>query len=98
MELQNRTGLSDRSCRKEIERLRWMGIPIISASDGRGYWIAESVSELSRFLKEADARARAQQYPKLRQLAASGSGERVVPVRAHLRRIGKAEVEGQVTL
>lgn len=95
-ELVNRTGMPDRANRREIERLRREGVPVISASDGRGYWLAESVEEVERFLREADLRAEAQRYPKLRQYAAAAKGLRVVPVRAHVRRVGAKEIEGQV--
>ena len=95
-ELVNRTGMPDRANRREIERLRREGVPIISASDGCGYWLAESVEEVERFLREADLRVEAQRYPKLRQYAAEARGLRVIPVRAHVRRVGQKEVEGQV--
>lgn len=97
-ELVNRTGKPDRANRKEIERLRREGVPIISASDGKGYWLAESVEEVERFLREADARTEAQRYPKLRKYVAKAKGLHVVPVRAHVRRIGPGEIEGQVRL
>jgi len=97
-ELVRLTGMPDRACRREIERLRREGVPVVSLSDARGYWLAEDAAELGRFLREVDARLRAQSYPALRKLAAKGQGSRAVPVRAHLRRLARPELEGQVSL
>lgn len=97
-QLVNLTGLSDRKVRKQIEHYRNCGIPIMSASDGKGYWMAESIEETERFLCEADNRARAQQYIKLRHIVASAKGDHLVTVREHLRRIKSNELEGQVRM
>lgn len=96
--LANRTGHGDRFNRKEIERLRHDGIPIMSTSDGKGYWIAEHIEEIEKFLREVDARTRAQQYPKLRRLVWNVKGVKFTTVREHRRRIGTGEIEGQVIL
>lgn len=74
-QLVNATGLSDRAVRRQIEILRNQGIPIISHSDGKGYWIAETVSEISAFIAEADGRANSQRYPNLRKLAGVLEGQ-----------------------
>lgn len=97
-QLVNLTGLSDRKVRKKIEHYRNCGIPIMSASDGQGYWLATTTAEIERFLREADNRARAQQYIKLRQTVAAAKGEHLVPVRQHFRHLKSHEVEGQVRL
>lgn len=87
-----------RANRKEIERLWVGGFPVISASDENDCWLAGSVDEFDRFLREADRRSSAQRYPRLRQIVAEANGERIVPVRAHLRHLKSQNVEGQVTL
>ena len=60
--------------------------------------MATTTAEIERFLREADNRARAQQYIKLRQMVAAAKGEHLVPVRQHYRRLKSHEVEGQVRL
>ncbi len=97
-QLVNLTGLSDRKVRKKIEHYRNYGIPIMSASDGKGYWLATTTVEIERFLREADNRARAQQYIKLRRTVAAAKGEYLVTVRQHYRRLKPHEVDGQVKL
>ena len=63
---------------------------------GRPRLLACRMEEVERFLREADLRAEAQRYPKLRQYAAAAKGLRVIPVRAHVRRVGPKDIEGQV--
>lgn len=97
-ELVRLTGKSDRINRREIERLRNAGVPIMSSTECSGYWMAESVEEVERFLREAKARIRSQSYPKMARMVAEATGKRQVIVREHVRTIGGGEVEGQVIL
>lgn len=99
-ELMALTGYPDRTVRKEIERLRTEGVPIISLSDHPGYWMAERVEEIERYLRECDARTRTQSRTnaKLRRLVADEKGEFVVPVRSHLRYLKRHEVDGQLQI
>ena len=99
-ELVNRTGLPDRTVRKEIKKLVEQGIPIVSFSDEKGYWLTDNIGEIERFIKEYDARNATGNKTtyQLRLMVAKAKGERLIPVKAHLRRIKSAEMEGQTAL
>ena len=57
-ELSAKTGLSDRNIRDNISKLRKQGIPVISNSDTKGYYIAETQEEFEHFIRENDKRAK----------------------------------------
>lgn len=99
-ELVNRTGLPDRTARKEIKKLVEKGIPIVSFSDEKGYWISDDINEIERFIKEYDVRNATGNKTtyQLRLMVSKAKGERLIPVKAHLRRIKSTEIEGQETL
>ena len=50
------TGRTDRLNRKAIEEARKVGIPVISSSHGKGYYIAETQGEIDALLRETWAR------------------------------------------
>lgn len=52
------TGRTDRLNRKAIEEARKAGIPVISSSYDRGYYIAETQEEIDSLLRETWARIR----------------------------------------
>ena len=54
-ELSRLTGRADRLNRKAIEEARKAGVPVISSSRDRGYYIAQSSSETNRFWIMADS-------------------------------------------
>lgn len=91
-ELALRTGLPDRTNRREIEKARRKMIPILASDDG-GYYITYDVAEIERFLRKIDARERALFYTfePLRNLVRMKKGITVTVVREHTRRIGKIE-------
>jgi len=55
--LKELTGLSDRRIRRDIQELRNKGIPIISTSDSKGYYLAESNEEVRHYIAETRSRA-----------------------------------------
>lgn len=57
-ELSRLTGRADRLNRKAIEEARKAGVPVISSSHDRGYYIAQSSSETDKLLREIWARVR----------------------------------------
>lgn len=52
------TKLDDRTNREIIRDLRLSGLPIISSSETKGYWLAESKEELTSFIAEYKSRAK----------------------------------------
>ncbi len=57
-DLRDITGFSDRANRNMIEDLRKEGLPIISTSSSKGYWLPETKDELSHYINEFRSRAR----------------------------------------
>ena len=53
------TGLPDRSVRRAIESARRDGLTIISAEDGRGYYLSDDLDEIERQYRIDHARAMA---------------------------------------
>jgi len=99
-ELVRRAGVTDRLLRKNIKRLVSEGYPILSSSQGRGYWLSEDIAEIESFIRECDSRSRSEYLTtrKLRLMVARAKGERFIPVRAHTRRIPSNELPGQELL
>lgn len=56
-ELQAMTAMTDRSIRACIERLRNLGIAIVSNSRGAGYKLAETELEVKSFVADMNSRA-----------------------------------------
>lgn len=95
------TGWNDRRVRREIKELVKAGYPVISFSDGAGYWYSNDLDEIARFLREADSRSRTEYLTteKLRRMLLAARGCHTVPVRAHERHLHRRdELEGQVSL
>lgn len=57
-ELSRLTGRADRLNRRAIEEARKAGVPVISSSRGKGYYIAETQGETDALLREIWARVR----------------------------------------
>ena len=106
-ELAKRTGLPDRENRELIKRenrtLVQEGRVILSSSGASGYWISDSLEEITRYWRESENRRR-QQYindaPVL-ELLCKLNGSRVVTVRQHQRRLNggdRLEIDGQTSL
>lgn len=55
--LKSLTGLSDRENRCIIEDLRTEGIPVMSSSRHKGYWLPSTVSEVEEMISEYRHRA-----------------------------------------
>jgi len=52
-------GVSDRTMRKAVEVLRKAGWPVLSSSQGGGYWLARTADEVAEFRsRELHSRAR----------------------------------------
>ena len=106
-ELVKRTGLPDREIRDMIKRenrtLVQDGRAILSSSGASGYWISDSVEEISRYWMESENRRR-QQYVNdapIFELLCRLNGSRVVTVRQHQRRLrgdDRLEIDGQTSL
>lgn len=56
-ELAALSGMKDRDIRREIERLRNNGIPIMSDSTKPGYWVADTQAEKVKTVRELRSRA-----------------------------------------
>lgn len=52
------TGMDDRTNRLIIEDLRCEGIPVMSSSSDKGYWLPQTVSEVEHYINENRHRAR----------------------------------------
>ena len=100
------TGLDDRVVRQEIKRLvRDKGIPILSSSAARGYWISESFDEMRAYVRENDTREATlrRNVDPIRQIIEHESGKETVYVKSHYRRRHKEpepprQIEGQISL
>ena len=58
-ELAKLSGMSDRSVREEIERLRHCGNLIANMQDGKGYFICQTAEEADTYARLQDSRAKA---------------------------------------
>lgn len=61
-ELETKTGISDRMIRRYINKLRKEGVPVMSHSDSKGYYIADTEEELKHFLNENEKRSKDSLY------------------------------------
>ena len=52
------TKLDDRTNREIIRDLRLAGMPIMSSSEHKGYWLAESKEEVLSFINEYNSRSK----------------------------------------
>ena len=52
------TGMDDRTNRLIIEDLRCEGIPVMSSSSDKGYWLPQTASEVEHYINENRHRAR----------------------------------------
>lgn len=98
--LQDLTGFPDRNNRKRIERARLNGVPILSsAARGGGYWRSSDTKEMRKFCKELRDRATTlwKEAEAIERSIAKDEGYKVVPVKAHFRRVGRTD-ENQLTL
>lgn len=97
--LKDLTGCSDRENRAMIERARMNGTPILSSSACSGYWISDDPSEIDAFRREQAHRAKKlmRMVSALDNKKAELEGYEVIPVKAHLRRIRRAD-KNQITL
>lgn len=109
-ELQKVTGLPDRTIRAEIKRanvrLETERMAILSSSSARGYWITSDVDEMRRYLRESEHRQNvtAQNDMPIFRIVMSMTGDKVVPVKRHMRNLShskvkpKKQVDGQMSL
>lgn len=98
-ELSRLLKLPDRKIRKLIEQKRIKGIPILSSSSARGYWISDDISEIQAFLQEFDHRINTQNknMAKLRRYCNEVTGVHCTKVREHIRRLDNGNyIDGQI--
>ena len=87
------SGLSDRQIRKEIEvyRLSWDSSKpfICSSPHGKGYWLTNNIHEIERFRREYGSYQSTQGriLGNIDMELARISGDKLIPVKAHFRRI-----------
>lgn len=88
-ELSKITGISDRAIRQQIKDYVSKGIPVLSSSRHKGYWIAENITEIEEYLNECDNRRNSLYITnmKLRQLLYKAKGIKTVKVSEHLRKV-----------
>jgi biotin operon repressor len=83
------TNKTDREVRKEIERLRKIGVWVISSPKRSGYWITKSAAELEEFLNR-EHQKQVNIFFTLQKLNADLNrikGYKTVMVRSHNRKI-----------
>ena len=88
-ELVLRTGLDDRTVRNEIKRLVKTGVPILSSSHSRGYWLSDDIDEWEKYINETDHRRESLYFTtlELRKEFYRRKGIKATIVREHVRRI-----------
>ena len=88
-ELSRLAGICEREVRKIIKDYVEKGIPVLSSSSHKGYWIAENIDEIEAYLKECDNRSKSLYMTNrnLRKLLYEAKGIKTVTVREHERRI-----------
>lgn len=88
-ELAMRTGIDDRLLRKEIKRLTKEGVPILSSSHYKGYWLSDDLDEWEAYIKETDKRRESLYFTtlELRKEFYRRKGIKVTVVKEHIRRI-----------
>lgn len=89
-ELAKLTKLDDRAVRKEIKRLTKQGVPIISSSHYKGYWLSDDIDEWEAYINEIDRRRESLYFTtlELRKELYRRKGIKVAVVKEHIRRIG----------
>lgn len=89
--LMRMTGWDDRTVRREIKRLVKEGVPILSSSHHKGYWISNNLDELGKFIKETDNRRHSLYNTtlKLRKYYYDKKDIKVVIVQEHMRKVGE---------
>ncbi len=87
-ELAIKTGLDDRTIRNEIKRLVKRGVPILSSSHTRGYWLSDNLDEIESYIKETDNRRKSLYFTTLalRKEFYRRKGIKVTVVKEHIRR------------
>lgn len=87
------TGWDDRTVRNEIKRAVKEGVPILSSSHCKGYWISEDLDEWEQYIRETDNRRRSLYYNtlNLRKEFYKRKGIRATIVKEHIRRINNAD-------
>ena len=87
------TGLSERQIRREIKELNAEltkeGTAILSSSQYRGYWKSEDIAEMKAYIRESKHRQQMlmKNDAPIQNLIYKAEGVKLVPVRAHLRKI-----------
>lgn len=109
-ELQKVTRLPDRTIRAEIKRangrLETERKAILSSSSARGYWITSDICEMRRYLRESEHRQNvtAQNDMPIFRIVMSMTGDKVVPVKRHMRNLSAAkksrsnQLDGQISI
>ena len=95
--LSKMTGWPDRQVRKEIKRLVTEGVPILSSSSAKGYWLSDNIGEIEAFIRESRHRRNTESRTlnKLERMVMEKQGIRFVTVREHVRRIGTGNLKNQ---
>ena len=88
-EISSLTGLDERTIRRQIKEYVEKGIPVLSSSHHKGYWIAQNIDEIEEYLKECDNRRNSLYLTNknLRKLLYESKGIKTVTVREHLRKV-----------
>ena len=100
-ELGKLLGIHERTAREEMKRLVRKGVPIMSSSHGKGYWLTDDWDEVGAFLKEHENRIKTEclNTAELKRKYYEHKGYQCTQVRNHLRRINKnTDFEGQLKM
>lgn len=98
-ELGKLLGIHERTAREEMKRLVRKGVPIMSSSQGKGYWITDDWDEVGAFLKEHENRVKTERLnvAELKRRYDEHMGYEVIKVKEHTRKIRKkSSVDGQI--
>ena len=98
-ELGKLLGIHERTAREEMKRLVRKGVPIMSSSHGKGYWLTDDWDEVGAFLKEHENRINTQNknMARLRRYCNEVTGVRYTKVREHVRRLDNGNyIDGQI--
>lgn len=85
------TGIDERTIRKKIKEYVELGIPVLSSSHHKGYWMAEHITEIEEYIKECDSRSKSLYLTNknLRKLLYEAKGIKTVTVREHERKVAQ---------
>lgn len=100
-EIEKITGIDERTVREIIKRIVTEdGIPILSSSSAKGYWISEDLEEMRAYVRESDSREATlrRNVDPIRKIITRKSGKETTYRRRHKEPKPPRQIEGQISL